>query len=284
MTADSGSAGGSGAAFRAMDLVKGSGLPQHEAERLLIKASGLDRARLMVAGSLSGKAVELFGSLVERRRTGEPLQYLEGSVQFGPLELSTDERALIPRPETEQLWERVVASVDGTGPDVIVDLCTGSGNLALALKHEFPDADVYGTDISRDALALAAQNGADCGLDVQWCEGDLFNALPESLIDSVDLLVSNPPYVAAGDFDLLPADVRDHEPRAALVSGPEGSEVLMAIARAAGGWLRPGGTIACEINEFRAGEAQQMFRSFGGEVHRDLTGRARFVIGSRPAG
>ena len=263
------------------DLVRGSHLPQHEAERLLIVASGLSKAQLLSEDSVAGDVVERFVDLVKRRGSGVPLQYLEGSVQFGPLELVTDPRALIPRPETERLWERVVELVGGRSPGVIVDLCTGSGNLALALKHRFRDASVYASDISVDALSLGAQNAVLTGLDVSFLHGDLFDPLPGALRGRVDLLVANPPYIAAGVLDSLPAEVRDHEPVGALIAGPSGDEVLRRIAGSAGEWVRPGGLVACEIAADQGARARELFASFDVVVEPDLAGRDRFVL-ARP--
>ena len=265
-------------------LVDEAGLPRHEAERLLAAASRLTRRDLAVVEAVGAEAVSRFEALVRRRRAGEPLQYLEGSVQFGHLELLTDRRALIPRPETEQLWEAVVAEIGDGAPRVIVDLCTGSGNLALALKSHYPEAAVHGTDISAAALDLAAQNARRTRLDVEWHEGDLFDALPASLAGHVDVLVANPPYLADHELEALPRDVRDHEPRVALVAGPSGDELLAGIAAQAFRWLVPGGVVACEISEFRSAIAKRMFGDYAARVTADLSGRPRFVIGRTPAG
>ena len=120
---------------------------------------------------------------------------------------------------------------------VIVDLCTGSGALALALKSCFPAAQVHATDISQEALSLAAENAARLGLDVALHNGDLFDALPSDLRDRIDLLVTNPPYVAEGEWTGLPVEIRDHEPRGALVAGQSGFDVIERIASMPrGGW------------------------------------------------
>lgn len=264
-------------------LIAESGLPRHEAERLLIKVSGLDRAGLISAGGVDPDAATRFLKLARRRRASKPLQYLEGSTQFGPLELIADSRALVPRPETEQLWELASQTAAANQPRFIVDLCTGSGNLALALKHEFPEATVYGTDVSPEALALAAENGAHTGLAVEWRAGDLFSALPPELRERVDLLVSNPPYLAEAELAGLPADVRDHEPRGALTSGPRGDEILERIAAGAADWLAAGGVVVCEISEFQQERAANLFRPYAAKVLPDLAGRPRFVIGRLPA-
>ncbi|GMQ86343.1 MAG: peptide chain release factor N(5)-glutamine methyltransferase [Acidimicrobiia bacterium] len=218
-----------------------------------------------------------FESLVARRRAGEPLQYLEERIPFGPIEVTVDHRSLIPRQETEQLFALAVDAV--VEPQVILDLCTGSGNLALALKHAFPDAVVYGTEISPAAASLARENARDASLDVTVLDGDLFDPIPEHLRGNVDLIVSNPPYLAETEIAELPADVRDHEPRIALVAGPGGDEVVAAIASEAPGWLAPGGTIVCEISEFRGPAMEALFAPLGGEVRKDLAGKDRFVVG-----
>ncbi len=254
-------------------------LPRHEAERLLATATGRSRTDLLLGIEVDDDARATFDSLVVRRRDGEPLQYLEGRIPFGPIEVSVDRRALIPRPETEQLFEISVAAVGE--PKVILDLCTGSGNLALALKHTFPDAAVYATDRSADAVALAQSNARDCTLDVTVLEGDLFSPMPDHLHGRVDLIVANPPYVTEEEFETLPVEVRDHEPRMALVAGPRGDEVLAAIAAEAPRWLRPGGVIACEISEFHGEEAAQLFSDLGGRVERDLSGKDRFIVAVR---
>ncbi len=119
--------------------------------------------------------LQLFRANVARWRSGEPLQYIEGDVHFGPIVLRIDPRALIPRPETERLWELAVARLAGIDNATIIDLCTGSGNLALALKQEFPGARVIGIDNSEEAIMLAKENAADLGLAVEFVEGDLFD-------------------------------------------------------------------------------------------------------------
>jgi release factor glutamine methyltransferase len=218
-----------------------------------------------------------FGSLVERRLADEPLQYIEGTVPFGPVELLVDPRVLIPRPETEYLFEQVTKMVDD--PDVIVDLCTGSGNLALAFAAAFPDADVYAVDLSPDAVAVARSNADRNDLAVEFLIGDLFEPLPRALKGSVDVLISNPPYLAARELASVPLDVMK-EPELALVSGPGGDEVLAAIAAEAAEWLSPDGILACEISEFHGDRITRLFERYGPSIGLDLTGRERYVFGS----
>lgn len=217
--------------------------------------------------------------LVARRLGGEPLQYIEGSAAFGPLDLVVDERVLVPRPETEGLYEIAVRMV--RNPEVIVDLCTGSGALALALKKAFPSAAVFATDISDDAIDVAAVNKRLNDFDVYLAVGDLFDPLPASLLGEVDLLVANPPYVSESEFASLPSDVK-REPRVALVSGPTGLEVIQRIGASASRWLRPGGVLVCEIGEKQAVSAASSFVGLPTVVRKDLAGRDRYVVAVKP--
>jgi release factor glutamine methyltransferase len=251
-------------------------LPRHEAERLLVLVTGHRRSEVVLGFEVEADHMEHFGDLVERRLAGEPLQYIEGSVPFGPVQISVDGRVLVPRPETEYLFEKVVNMVHA--PKVIVDLCTGSGNLALALKATFPDATVYATDTSPDALAVARSNAEANGLDVMFGLGNLYDPLPDSIAGRVDLLVANPPYLAEGELAALPDDVRN-EPVTALVAGPEGDEVVRAIGEDLGRWLRHGGVFAVEVSEFHAKDVASSFRDTDSQVVEDLSGKDRYVIG-----
>lgn len=234
-------------------------LPRHELERLR---------------AVAGDPAEL-ERLVRLRLDGEPLQYLEGTAAFGPFELIVDRRVLIPRPETEQLWE-LARSVAGS-PRLIVDLCTGSGALAVALARSFPDAQVIGTDLSADAIEVARLNGEDIA-NVEFRHGDLFDALGPEVAGRIDLLVSNPPYVAEDEYDGLPVDVR-REPRMALVAGPTGLEVYERLGEQLGEWLSPDGVFLLEIGETQGQDVRRLLRRFGASVRTDLAGRDRFVFG-----
>lgn len=257
-------------------------LPEHELRRLTAVATGRDAASIAADPELGDDERRRLDDLVARREAGEPLQYIEGTVDFGPLTLRIDPRALIPRPETERLWEEAVRSLGDAGPGtVIVDLGTGSGCLALALKHAFPEARVFATDISEDALSLAKENADLAGLDVTFLRGDLFEPLPSSLAGRIDLVVSNPPYVAAADD--LPAEIADHEPHAALFAGPEGTEVLARIADEAFWMVGVGGWVLCEIGEGQAQDALRMFGAFDREVRKDLAGVERILVARRGA-
>ncbi len=217
--------------------------------------------------------------LVARRLDGEPLQYIEGSAPFGPLDLVVDERVLVPRPETEGLYEIATRMV--RNPEVIVDLCTGTGALALALKKAFPSAAVFATDISEDAIEVAAENRHRNRLDIYLAVGDLFDPLPAGLLGEVDLLVANPPYVTEAEYEKLPEDVR-REPKVALVAGRTGLEVIQRIGAAAARWLRPGGVVVCEIGETQGVSAGTCFLELPTIVRKDLAGRDRYVVAVKP--
>lgn len=240
-----------------------SNLPDHELERLQAVAS-------------PDAPLE---TLIARREGGEPLQYIEGTAAFASLDLMIDDRVLVPRPETEGLFEIATRMV--RNPYVIVDLCTGSGALALALKKEFPAASVFATDLSQDAIDVAFTNRYSTGLDIYLAQGDLYDPLPVSILGEVDLIVANPPYVAEADFDTLPLDVQ-REPRLALVSGPTGLEVIERIGASARDWLRPGGVIVCEIGETQGVSASTSFSDLPAVVRQDLTGRDRYVVAVKP--
>lgn len=215
-------------------------------------------------------------SLAARRLAGEPLQYLEGTAAFADFDVVVDSRVLVPRPETEGLFE--LASRWVRDPRVIVDLGTGSGVLAIALARRFPDAEVHATDLSAEALEVARSNADLLGVEIRFHLGDLFAAVPERLAGRVDLMVSNPPYVAESEWDFLPADVR-REPRSALVAGPLGTEVLGRIAAGSRAWLAAEGVLVCEIGEEQSAELIPIFAPLGRvEIHPDLAGRARYLL------
>lgn len=254
-------------------------LPTHERKRLLSVVTGHPLPEVYDGMELTQRQARRYQQLGVRRMEGEPLQYLEGTVQFGPITISIDKRALIPRPETERMWERCVELLDE--PEFILDLCTGSGCLALALKHEFPGAHVVGTDVSPEALGLANQNAKTLRAIIEFREGDLYEALPEDLAGAFDLIVSNPPYVE--DDAYLPMEVRDHEPALALRAGDDGLAVLRPLVAEARRWLAPGGMLAMEIGETQGADVVALCGAAGldARIEQDLAGRDRYVFATR---
>jgi release factor glutamine methyltransferase len=215
--------------------------------------------------------------LVRRRAAREPLAYVLGEWGFRRLTVRCDPRALVPRPETELLVERCLVRLEGVSAPRVLDVGTGSGAVALALADE-AGAEVTATDISRDALTLAADNAARAGLHVELVHGDVRDGLPAGPWDAV---VSNPPYVKADEWDGLSPEVRDWEPREALVDeGQTG-----AIVRAALRELRLGGALLLEVHEANAEAVADVLRDAGYDgvtITRDLAGRDRIVEGARP--
>jgi release factor glutamine methyltransferase len=266
------------------------GLEPTEARWIGEDASGAEGAAWTAA--LDEPALERpaarFRSCVARRRTGEPLQYVLGHWSFRRLDLLVDRRVLIPRPETEWVVEQALTLLPRPLPSgaVVVDLGTGSGAIGLAIAEErWPKVRVVATDASADALAVARANLAGIGrrgTTVELRQGSWWDALPPALRGAVDLVVSNPPYVAPADP--LPAEVADWEPIDALVPGPTGLEALEVILGAAGEWLRPGGWVVCEIGETQGASASALAAAGGlvdVEVRPDLTGRDRMVLARR---
>jgi len=227
---------------------------------------------------LEPRVVEAALNLTRRRARGEPLQYVTGVTGFRRLELEVGPGVFIPRPETELVAERAMTRLPPSG--CLVDAATGSGAIALAIADERPDARVLATELSADALAWAERNARSLGLCVELLAGDLLAPLPPNLRGRVDVVVSNPPYVPAGDGAALPRDVVDHEPHLALFAGGGGLEIAERIADEARGWLAPGGALVLEIGETQGAEAAAMLSSLGygrAAIHRDLTGRERIA-------
>jgi release factor glutamine methyltransferase len=251
--------------------------PRLDAEVLLAHALGVDRARLVVDRDLrvEGGAVRAFQDAVRRRSVArEPVAYITGVKGFRHIDLHVDARVLIPRPETETLVEAALGLPAGAR---VVDVGTGSGAVALALKDERPDLDVVATDTSRDALAVARANAARLGLDVTFVEGDLLDGAG---VGAVDAVVSNPPYVEDGAA-LQPEIVR-HEPAGALYAGADGLAVIRRLVAQAA--ASPARFVALEVGMGQAGEVADVLRAAGFgtvEVWRDLGGIERVVAGRR---
>ena len=222
-----------------------------------------------------------FEEAVARRVAGEPLAYVVGNTGFRHLELATDRRALIPRPETEGLVELVLAR-QPTGR--VADIGTGTGCIAVALATEGRYAEVHAVDLSPEALQLAHANAAAAGAVVRFHEGDLLAPLAGLGLDAV---VSNPPYLTEGEYVDLDPSVREWEPRGALVSRSDGMEHTGRLLEEGLGVVRGGGWIFLEVDCNRAEAGAALARRFGWgavEVHRDLFGRDRYLVARRSEG
>lgn len=256
--------------------------PRLNAELLIGHALGISRMQLYLQFErpLTEPELASLRPLVKRRAGREPLQYIVGHVDFGDLRLKVDRRALIPRPETEQLVS-LTAETLSRPPGRILDLGTGSGAIALALARRYPEAEILATDRNPDALALAAENAAATGLDkrVRLIVSDWFAAA--ELDGAFDLIVSNPPYLSAGEVVGAQPEVRDFEPVQALTPGMTGAEALEIILREAYARLTPGGLLACETGVGQHAALLAMARERGyarTESRADLAGRERFLL------
>ena len=228
---------------------------------------------------------ERFESAVARLETDEPVQYVIGETDFMGLRIRCDSRALIPRPETEQLVECAEDFLRARrGPSAAIDVCTGTGCIACALAKRVPGVRVRATDLSAAALELARENARALGADVEFSQADLLAGVPDG---SVDLVVSNPPYVGSGECARLPRTVRDFEPRLALDGGPDGLRVISRLVEEAARVLTSGGRLMLEIGEDQADAVAEILcrtTPFQNPTVRcDCAGRARVVLAQRAA-
>lgn len=262
---------------------KGVASSRLDAEHLLAHALGTGRLQLYLQYDrpLTPEELGAFRPLLLRRGRREPLQYIVGRTAFRELDLLTDPRVLIPRPETEQLVELVLDEERGRPGGSVLDLGTGSGCIALSLSREGSFDRIVATDANPDAIEVAVRNAvrAGGGTEVDFRVGDLFDPVAD---ERFDVIVSNPPYVGEDEAPGLEPEVRDWEPAGALFAGPAGYEVLDRLVAGAVSHLRPGGLLALEAGaEQTSGVAERIARSGGflpAAVRRDLSGRRRFVF------
>lgn len=252
------------------------------AELLIGHALGLKRMQLYLQFErpLTEAELELTRPFVKRRGNREPLQYILGSAEFCGLKLKVDRRALIPRPETEYLVELLGGKL-AASPAAILDLGTGTGALALALATKHPSARITALDKNAEALALAEENVQSLGLAerVRLLASDWFSSLPAG--EKFDLIVANPPYLTEQEVTEAAPEVRDHEPRSALVAAEEGRADLEQILRLAPLFLNGGGLLACETGIAQHARLVEAAKACGyarTESLRDLTGRDRYLL------
>jgi len=257
--------------------------PAREATWIVERAAG-DPYRVVAEKPVTVRSHHHWRLMVERRETGEPLQYVLERWPFRTLELFIDGRVLIPRPETEVVVDAVLAEHARVGGPV-VDLGTGSGAIALSVAAERPGTEVWGVERSPGALAVARANCTGLGRNartVRLVEGSWFDGLPDELRGEVGVIAANPPYVP--DDAELPADVADWEPAEALRAGEDGLADIRVIVAGAGGWLAPGGALVVEHGDDQGAEVRALAASAGfTEVRtgRDLAGRERYLVARR---
>ena len=256
--------------------------PDFDADELLAHVLGTTRPGLAVAPEPTPEQRQRYDVLVARRAAREPLQHLTGSAAFRHVELAVGPGVFVPRPETELLagWavERAVEARDAGRTPVVVDLCTGSGAIALSVATEVPEAVVHAVELGESAVAWAARNLAGSGVDLR--QGDMADAFPE-LDGTVDVVVANPPYIPLDAYESVAPEARDHDPMLALFSGDDGLDAMRVVERVAARLLRPSGWVGAEHADVQGESAPAVFTQAGrwADVrdHDDLAGRSRFV-------
>lgn len=253
--------------------------PRHDAEALVAHVLGVERSRLVTAPDLDDAAAAAYRELVARRAAREPLQHLLGTAVLGVAEVAVGPGVFVPRPETELLVAWGLDTVAEVASPLVVDLCTGSGAIALAVATTRPDARVHAVERDPAALAWGRRNLGD---RVVLHEADV--AAPDLLnrfSNAVDLLLCNPPYVP--DATPVPPEVH-HDPPSAVFGGPDGLDVVRAVVGQAARLLRPGGAVGIEHDDTHADAVPDLLRAHGFAqvaAHRDLAGRPRFATGVR---
>lgn len=269
---------------QALAAARQRGVDRLDAQLLLAQLLGRDRTWLIAHGddTLEPGVAETFDAGVARRAAGEPLAYLVGRREFRGLDLQVDRRVLVPRPDTETLVDWALEILGGLALPAprVLDLGTGSGAIALAVKHACPSAAVTATDASADALEVARANATRLGLAVDLRAGSWWQAVPQGRFE---LVLSNPPYVRADDPHLT---ALRHEPRGALTPGPGGLEAIEAIAAGARDHLAPGGWLLIEHGWDQADAVRLLLARDGlveAGTRRDLAGHERCSGARRPA-
>ena len=267
---------------------KGIDNPKLSAQWLVSDALGCSRLELYtdLDRPLTDVEREMLRDFTKRRGSGEPLQYITGKTDFRFITLKVQPDVLIPRPETEVLVSEALSACS-VSPDkeefIAVDLCTGSGNIACSLAHELPNAQIFATDISPAACALALHNAESLGLSdrLSVLEGNLGSALPADLKGRVELLISNPPYIPSGVLASMDAEVVDYEPALALDGGDDGLDIFRRILVVAQDFLCPAGIMAVELFEESLENAAQLSRDAGFQnvrIATDLAKKPRILI------
>ena len=259
--------------------------PEHDARALAVHVLGLARpSDLLLVDDLDEQQAAAFEALVARRAERVPLQHLTGSVGFRHLSLEVGPGVFVPRPETESVVQYAVDALEGVRAPLCVDLCTGSGTIAFALANEVPGAVVHAVERDPDALAWTRRNAAQRvkagDPEVQLHLGSAEDALP-GFDGTLDLVISNPPYVATTEAHIPDPEVLDHDPGIALWAGEDGLDVIRLVEQAARRLLKPGGLLVVEHSDRQGSTAPALLESAGGwsEVadHRDYAGRDRYV-------
>lgn len=240
---------------------------------ILVEVTEKRRSELALMRSVTKEQFEAARAIAEKMKDGAPLQYALGSTEFFGIRLGVNPAVLIPRPETEELAEKVIEEVRSRGGGRVLDLCTGSGAIAIAVAKNSP-AEVTATDVSEAACTVARANAAGAGASVKVLAGDMFAPVAE---EKFDVIVSNPPYIPHGDIAGLQDRVKKFEPLSALDGGEDGLDFYRTIAREGAERLTEGGVIFLEFGEGQADAVKELFAAFDTEVYRDMQGKERML-------
>ncbi len=256
---------------------KGATAPRREAEELLAALLGMKRLDLYLDYDqpLEDKQVDVYREWIRRKGAGEPIAYIIGEVEFLGCRIKVTPDVLIPRQETEVLVNLALEELKG---EVIWDVCTGSGCIGLAVKKRFPDRAVCLSDLSGEALAIAKENAARCQLDVSFLEGDLLTPFSG---EKADAIFCNPPYISEEEYAALESEVRDFEPKLALVGAEEGYDFYSRLSHELPQFLKPGGQVFLEIGSLQAPKIREMFNTSHWtkvECKKDWAGHDRFFF------
>jgi release factor glutamine methyltransferase len=256
--------------------------PGTDADLLLAHVLGLPRGRVGLADDLSAEQAHDMDALVTRRARREPLQHILGTAAFRYVEVEVGPGVFVPRPETELLAGWAVDRLRGPEAPLVVDLCTGSGAIALALATEVPHATVHAVELSETACEYARRNLSGSGVDLRC--GDVATAFAD-LDGTVDVVVANPPYIPLDAYTSVALEVREYDPPLALWSGQDGLDTIRVVEAAAARLLRPGGWVGCEHADVQGESASRVFVGSGRWTQvrdrTDLARRPRFVTASR---
>ena len=263
---------------------------QRTAEWIVEHVTGLSRVQRIASPHVEVRAPEAAHAerLAARRAAGEPVQYVLGEAAFRSLTLDVSPAVLVPRPETEEVVDAALACVREQPAPWVLDVGTGSGAIALAVRHERPDAQVFAVDVSADALAVAQRSAARLGLSVSFVQADVLRtAFADGVPPVFDLVVSNPPYVPDAERATLQPEVW-HEPEVALfVPDSDPLRFYRALAGHADALLKPGGWLVAETHADHGGAVAALFEDLGlvgAEIRRDLAGRERIAVARKPPG
>lgn len=254
-----------------------------DAEVLLRYALGCSREELFIRynDAIDEEKVKFYLEIIERRKKREPVAYIIGKKEFFSREFCVSHKVMIPRPETETVVEKAMEIIASNNLKRIIDIGTGSGIIAITISLNFPELEIYATDISEDALEVARRNAILHGVDsrIKFIRSDLFRQIDPEM--KFDLVVSNPPYIPTSEISFLPEEIRNYEPKIAFDGGHDGLEIIRRIARDAHSYLEDGGFLILEIGDGQASSVLEILKGcnyIDSMIFKDLSGKQRCLV------